>query len=302
MLLNGLAALAAVLVWWASTVCVFLLARRAPAGRRRSFAAASALALAALAGVAATAGTASVASAGVGFGCALVLWAWHELGYLTGIACGPRREACPDGVSRWRRFRLGVRASLWHELAIVATAALLAALTWDAPNRIATWTFVALWLMRWSAKLNLFFGVPNLRRELWPEHLRYLSSYAATRPFNLFFPVSVSVGTAAAALVLWQAFSGAADPHSAVGLTLLGTLLALAVLEHWLLVLPLPDVVLARWSESRRAGPAAQAGDALAAGPLTAFARALRRGLRWVAGSAPEVARPSDATCLRDRA
>ena len=38
----------------------------------------------------------------------------------------PRRQACPPDVSAARRFSLGIQASLWHELAIVATAALLA--------------------------------------------------------------------------------------------------------------------------------------------------------------------------------
>ena len=49
--------------------------------------------------------------------------------------------------------------------------------------------------MHQSAKLNMFFGVPNLGEEMLPEHLRYLASFMTRRPMNMFFPVSVTVST-----------------------------------------------------------------------------------------------------------
>ena len=38
-----------------------------------------------------------------------------------------------------------------------------------------------------------------------------------------------------------------ASPFDAAALTFVGTLLALAILEHWFLVLPLPDAALWSW-------------------------------------------------------
>ena len=38
----------------------------------------------------------------------------------------------------------------------------MVALTWGGANQVGTWTFLVLWVMRLSAKLNVFLGVPNL--------------------------------------------------------------------------------------------------------------------------------------------
>jgi putative photosynthetic complex assembly protein 2 len=58
-----------------------------------------------------------------------------------------------------------VRAILWHELGILAVGLVIVAITWNAPNQVGTGTFVVLWVMRTSAKLNLFLGVRNLSEE-----------------------------------------------------------------------------------------------------------------------------------------
>ena len=64
------------------------------------------------------------------------------------------------------------RPILYHELAIVATALAVVAVTWGGANQVGTWTFLLLWAMRLSAKLNVFLGVPNLTEQFLPEHLR----------------------------------------------------------------------------------------------------------------------------------
>ena len=46
--------------------------------------------------------------------------------------------------------------------------------------------------------------------------------------------------TIACALLFGEASAAGADAFRAVGFTLLGTLMALAVLEHWFMLLPLP--------------------------------------------------------------
>ena len=104
------------------------------------------------AGLAALAASVSVdgaAGAYLGFFSGLLIWVWHEVSYLFGFITGPRTKPCPPGVRGWRRFVLGVRTCVYHELLIVATAAMLAIVTWNAGNRVALWTFCVLWLMRW---------------------------------------------------------------------------------------------------------------------------------------------------------
>ena len=53
-------------------------------------------------------------------------------------------------------------------------------------------------------------------------------------------PLSVTGSTIACALLFGETSAAGADAFRAVGFTLLGTLMALAVLEHWFMLLPLP--------------------------------------------------------------
>ncbi|NKN32425.1 putative photosynthetic complex assembly protein PuhE [Marichromatium bheemlicum] len=188
----------------------------------------------------------------VGFTCGLVIWGVLEMSYFTGFLTGPRKHACPQDCRGWRRFWLAVLTSLYHELAIVATAVFLILVAWEQPNQVGVWTFAVLWLMRWSAKLNLFFGVPNLNEDWLPEHLRYLKSYMPKRGMNLLFPISITVSTVVVVLMVLEAVAPHSAGAAAVRLTLATTLLALALLEHWLLVLPLPDEALWSWALPNR--------------------------------------------------
>jgi putative photosynthetic complex assembly protein 2 len=141
-----------------------------------------------------------------------------------------------------------VRAILWHELAIVAVGVAIVFVTWGQPNQVATMTFLVLWVMRTSAKLNLFFGVRNLSEEFLPTHLDYLHSFFRRRPMNALLPFSV---LGASAVLAWMVL-GATDPTvtqaQVVGTALVGTMLALAIVEHLLLVLPIPSTALWRWA------------------------------------------------------
>ena len=100
-----------------------------------------------------------------------------EIGFLLGLLTGPRSEPCPDGCSGWRRVAYAVQAILYHELALVVSGAAVVAVTWDGANQIGLWTFVVLWAMRLSAKLNLFLGVPISTTQFLPSHLQYLTSF-----------------------------------------------------------------------------------------------------------------------------
>lgn len=237
----------ALLSWWFSTGVILYLNHLPRSSHRWSLCGATAIMLFCLFQLSAVSADPTPMGAAVGFFLALMVWGWLEMSYLMGFVTGPRSAPCPEGTTGWRRFHLAVQTSLYHELAVVAAAASIVALTWDQPNQVATETFMVLWLMRWSAKLNIFLGVVNYNSEWLPEHLQYLSSYTRRRSMNLLFPLSVGLGTITATALITHGLH-ATDAFSRGGNMLVGTLLALAVLEHWFLVLPLRDSALWQWA------------------------------------------------------
>jgi putative photosynthetic complex assembly protein 2 len=269
----------ALFLWWFSTGLILYLDKRPAWTYRWSMLGATVVLAAALFGLYALRDQGTVVGAYAGFTCGLLVWGWMEMSYYMGFVTGPRKAVCPPGCGNLRRFGLAIQTSLYHELAIIAAGLTMMWLTRDAVNQVGTWTFAILWWMRWSAKLNLFFGVPNLNEEWLPEHIRFLTSYLAKRPMNLFFPVSVSVATVVMCLLVEAALDLKPGGFAAVGLMLTATLLALAILEHWFLVLPLSDGALWNWAVGTGSGetPSADAD----AGPETGTARsadAVRRG------------------------
>jgi putative photosynthetic complex assembly protein 2 len=248
----ALAVLFAVFIWWFSTGIVLLLNGMQRRSYRWSLGLSSALGLVALYAVAHTARQTTAAGAYCAFTSALLVWGWHELSFLTGWITGPRTTAISPGLQGWPRFVQAVRAILWHELGILVVGLLIVGLTWNAPNQVGTQTFLVLWAMRTSAKLNLFFGVRNLSEEFLPPHLAYLESFFRRRAMNALFPLCV--GAAGLVLAAWvvQVLDPATPAVTALGLTLVGTLLALALLEHALLVLPVSATALWRWAMATR--------------------------------------------------
>lgn len=250
-----LPALFAVLLWWFTTGVVLLL----DGLPRSTFAVsmlggtvvlAAALHFAWMSGADTTAGGAYVA-----FASAVLAWAWVELGFYLGVLVGPRMPGKPVAAGAWRRFAQAVHANLWHELAILLVGAAIALLLRHQPNRLCLWTFLALAIMHESARLNVFLGVPNLNEAWLPPHLAFLAGFMRRRPMNALFPLSVTCGTVAVAMLFARA--SAAAPAAATGAVLLGTLLLLGVLEHWMLVLPLPFARLWDWALRLRAAMAA---------------------------------------------
>jgi hypothetical protein len=76
---------------------------------------------------------------------------------------------------------------------------------------------------------------------------------------NALFPLSVTVGTLGFIWLLARGLAFEASAFEAAACLMLATMLALAVLEHWFLVLPVPDAALWRWAmpASRDEPPAA---------------------------------------------
>ena len=249
---TALAALFAVFIWWFSTGIVLLLNGMQRRAYRWSLLISSVLGLTALYALAHTAQQSGTAATYCAFTSALLVWGWHELSFLTGWITGPRTIAIAASLSGWPRFVQALRAILWHELAILAVGVLIVGLTWGAPNQVGTWTFLVLWAMRTSAKLNLFFGVRNLSEEFLPPHLAYLESFFRRRAMNLLFPFCVAAASGVLALIVAHAMAASTSAAEVLGLTLVGTLLALAILEHWMLVLPVSTTALRRWAMGRR--------------------------------------------------
>ncbi len=237
----------ALLAWWFSTGLVLYLNHLRANTYRWSMLASSIVLIACLVGLQMGRNDTTQLGALLAFTQALLVWAWLEMSYFMGFITGPRKLGCPPGTMGWRRFRLALKTSLHHEAAVVLLGILLIVTTWGAPNQVGTWTFVTLWLMRWSSKLNLFWGVPHVNEHWFPMHLRYLTTYMRRRPMNLFFPLAVSVSTALMVVLVLLAIASA-DLFSQTGYVLIATLLALGVLEHWFMVLPLHDSALWNWA------------------------------------------------------
>lgn len=237
----------ALFLWWFSTGVILYLDGLSRATHGITMLVSTLILILALFGIAQSSRDASVWGAYQGFACGLLVWGWHEISFLLGYVTGPRTAACPPACSGLVRLMRAVETIAYHEAAIAVTAVLVVALTADGVNKVGAFTFVILWWMRLSAKINVFLGVPNLAEDWLPEHLRYLESYFRRRPMNVFFPFAVTVSTLAAFLLVRSALEDRASPGETVGLTLLAVITALAVIEHWFLVLPLPTAKLWSW-------------------------------------------------------
>jgi putative photosynthetic complex assembly protein 2 len=252
------AILFALFVWWFSTGALIYLNFRPQHTFKWSLTGATGILLAAIYTLFVTAADTSLAGTYMAFTATLLIWAWLEITFYMGLVTGPRKTSCAPGCKGVRHFGHALLASLWHELAIVTCGLLVWAASHKAPNDIALWTFVTLWWMHESARLNVFLGVPNLSEHILPPHLAYLKSFFRHRPMNLLFPVSITVSTAALAMIIDAIAKAPADSPALHGLLLVGTLLGLAILEHWFLVLPFDASQLWNWSlDKTRGGPAA---------------------------------------------
>ncbi len=237
----------AAFVWWFSTGTVLLLVGRAGQFTALRATAALGLLVGSLVGLALTANETGVGAAYAAFTCTILLWGAQEIAFLAGWVTGPRPRRCVVGARGARRLGYALLAILYHELALIACGVAILALTWNSANQIGAWTFAALWVLRQSSKINLFLGVPVTNDELMPEAVQFLKTYFARKPVGAFFPVSVTIATATLVILVQRIVEVAATPFDIVGLTLVSTLFALGVVEHWFMLLPLPAITLWGW-------------------------------------------------------
>ena len=241
-------ALFALLVWWLGTGIILYLDSLPVRTYRWSLTGAAGVLAGAVLGLWLSSTGTSNAHAYVAFTCGVLVWGALEMSYFMGLVSGPRKAPCPPGCGGWRRFGLAIGTSLYHEISVVVTGVLLVVLCAGGVNQVGVWTYTVLWIMRWSAKLNVFLGVPNLHIDWLPAHLRFLQSYMGQRPMNYLFPLSVTSGTIVCVLMISAAAGIETELFERTGQILTATLLALAVLEHWFLVLPMPDEALWSWA------------------------------------------------------
>jgi putative photosynthetic complex assembly protein 2 len=201
-----------------------------------------------------TLGNGSIMGVYVAFLSALALWGWIELAFLTGVITGPVRQPLKHGVPEWERFIRAWGTIAYHVMLLAFTLLVMIAASLGATNQFGTWTFALLFAARVSAKLNLYLGVRQINVEFIPEHLNHLPSHFRIAKMNWLFPISVTGLSFAIACFLERVWFADSDA-SVVGFALLSALAALALLEHWFMVLPLPDAKLWRWMLPERAAP-----------------------------------------------
>jgi putative photosynthetic complex assembly protein 2 len=271
----GLLALLACIVWWVSTGVILALINRAEHTYRWSMLFGVLMAIGALVAVVATRSVETVEAAVAAFAAAIIVWGAIEMAFLMGYVVGPRREACPRGISAWARFKASWEALAHHELALIGGLALIFALVAGAPNTVAFQTFALLWVMRLSTKLNIFLGVSNAGAELLPRRVVHLATYFGSTPINVLMPFSISAATITVVLLAQAAMKADATAHAATGSVLLATFAALAVLEHWLLVVPLPASSF--WPWAGRSTPATTASPKPLIAAISAEGQSSRR-------------------------
>jgi putative photosynthetic complex assembly protein 2 len=237
-----------IFAWWFSTGLILLLVRLPRQWHHYLLAGFAVLAGIGVWGLVASARTSTWPSIYCGFVCTLLIWGWHEASFLMGVITGPRPVACPQGIAGWRRFPYATATLIYHEVALFLTLIAIGAMTWQSPNQISFWTFGLLFVMRLSAKFNIFMGVPNLTEAFFPPHLEHLKSYLPKRPMNVLMPISL-LASAILATGLWQAVSSAAQSGSTpTALLIVLTLTCLGMLEHVFMITPLPDAALWHWA------------------------------------------------------
>ena len=179
----------------------------------------------------------NVFSAYLGFVSILMIWAWQETAFLVGWITGNRKSECPKDAKGLRRAWLAFQTINYHELTLIILGASIWFLTKDAPNDIAFETFLVLWIMRLSAKINVFLGVRNFYEEFLPKKISYLTSYFKRKSYNPLFPFLLTLASIVD-MLFWYNAGAAVNSFERVSLTLIAALLGLGIIELVLMILP----------------------------------------------------------------
>ncbi|MFK7837175.1 MAG: putative photosynthetic complex assembly protein PuhE [Sulfitobacter sp.] len=245
-----IAALIAVFAWWFSTGLILWVVRHADGGDpvahgRNVFLGVPLFALG-VAGMVVSSAELTTLNVYLAFLSTLIIWGWIELAFLAGVITGPERRPCPETLTGMDRFKRAWRTVSYHELLLLFALLTIVVITTGAVNTVGFWAYLILFVARISAKLNLFFGVPRINTEFVPQPLQHLKSYFRQGPITMAFPIGVTFLSVTAACFAERIYS-ATSVEAVAGFALLTALATLATLEHWLMVVPLPDAKLWRW-------------------------------------------------------
>lgn len=236
-----------VILWFVSTGLVAMLNHRLRQSFGRALIIAGVCAFGGLALLVLTSHLTAIWAVYASFLGGLLIWAWHEISFLTGAVAGSHRNPCPEGAKGWQRFSMATMALIHHEIAIAMTAALVLSLAAMTANPTGAYAFALLAIFRLSSKLNIYRGVPNMSDELLPAHLDYLKSYFGPRQLRPTLLLSI-VAILAIALYFGYAAVQAGTAHETVSAGLLCCLSLLAALEHFFFAIPFRDSRLWQWA------------------------------------------------------
>lgn len=236
----------AVFVWWLATGVVFFAASLPDSTIRPTIGVISGALLIALHAIARI-GADTALDAMIAFTGGIIVWGWGEAMFLLCLVNGPNRTSCPGGAAGLHRFVLATRTVIHHEILLIVLAVLIAVLSGPENSAIALMTYLTLWILRLSAKFNLYLGTSNFSEDIAPHRLRYLATYFRRARMNALFPLSIIGGLALAVFYGMLASSAATSGHDHAGYTLLCTLTLLGVFEHGMMMIPLRDGALWTW-------------------------------------------------------
>ena len=209
----GMPAAYAVLVWWFATGIILFLDGLPRWTFRWSMGAATTLLTLVAVELRASSGDLSAGGAYTAFTCAIAVWGWLEMGFLMGFITGPRKHGCASSaVPAGAIFCMPRKPSSttsWPRSSAPSPFCRHS----PRAEPIGLYTYLILWSMRLSAKLNLFLGVPNLGEKFLPAHLQYLKGFFRKRSMNILFPLSVTPSTIVVVLLV-QRYLAVTDPFN----------------------------------------------------------------------------------------
>lgn len=173
----------------------------------------------------------------IGFAAGALAWVWISALFYGGIVVGATAHVPPE-LGMAPSIPLAIRAVVatgWSDLLALATIGAF----YLVPARNPTaWQSLALfWAVQQVAKINVFVGVVNAGVRFLPERLAFLTAFFGPPRWSPVLALSV----AALVVVGWRWFvraRRAPDAFTRWRLTLLVSLVALAVLELVVLAIP----------------------------------------------------------------
>jgi putative photosynthetic complex assembly protein 2 len=183
----------------------------------------------------------TIKGAYISFTGALFIWGFVEVSFYTGYIVGPPVRPLFTISPSWEAFHLAVHRSIYHEMMIMTLGVAGLVIFRKAKNKFGLITFFILWFAHQSCKLNVFFGVSNIGQEFIPDTVSDMAPYMTIASMNWLFPFSITLNTIIAYKFLKNVKNPAESDWRRIGYILVGMMALLALLEHWLLVLPLNE-------------------------------------------------------------